>query len=156
MSSITGAAVTQAAVDLKANIASPTFTGTVVLPSTTSIGSVSATEIGYVDGVTSALQAQVDSKLTRSSAATYAQTYATATTTHTAPTAATLTDNTSGTADTTLAALAGTLYTTDVVGIRNNFADLAAMVNKLTADNLVQSQLINSLIDAQQSLGLAS
>jgi len=45
-----------------ATLASPTFTGTVVLPSTTSIGNVSSTEIGYVDGVTSAIQTQIDSK----------------------------------------------------------------------------------------------
>ena len=42
--------------------ASPTFTGTVVLPSTTSIGSVSSTEIGYLDGVTSAIQTQLNTK----------------------------------------------------------------------------------------------
>jgi hypothetical protein len=42
--------------------ASPTFTGTVVLPSTTSIGTVSATELGYVDGVTSAIQTQLNAK----------------------------------------------------------------------------------------------
>ena len=53
-----------------ANIASPTFTGTVVLPSTTSIGTVTATEIGYVDGVTSAIQTQLDSKLTATTATT--------------------------------------------------------------------------------------
>jgi hypothetical protein len=41
----------------------PTFTGTVVLPSTTSIGSVSSTEIGYVDGVTSAIQTQLNNRL---------------------------------------------------------------------------------------------
>lgn len=45
-----------------APLANPTFTGTVALPSTTSIGNVSATEIGYVDGVTSAIQTQLDSK----------------------------------------------------------------------------------------------
>ncbi len=39
---------------------SPTFTGTVVLPSTTSIGSVSSTEIGYLDGVTSSIQTQIN------------------------------------------------------------------------------------------------
>jgi hypothetical protein len=39
-----------------------TFTGTIVLPATTSIGSVSATEIGYVNGVTSDIQTQLDSK----------------------------------------------------------------------------------------------
>jgi microcystin-dependent protein len=58
-----------------APLASPTFTGTVVLPSTTSIGNVSstelsvldgipgtltATELGYVDGVTSSIQTQLN------------------------------------------------------------------------------------------------
>ncbi len=47
---------------LKANLAGPTFTGTVVLPSTTSIGNVSATELAYVDGVTSALQTQLNGR----------------------------------------------------------------------------------------------
>jgi hypothetical protein len=42
----------------KAPLASPTFTGTVVLPSTTSIGTVSDTEIGYLDNVTSSIQTQ--------------------------------------------------------------------------------------------------
>jgi hypothetical protein len=42
----------------------PTFTGIVVLPSTTSIGDVSATEVGYLNGVTSAIQTQLDSKPT--------------------------------------------------------------------------------------------
>jgi microcystin-dependent protein len=46
--------------NLKAPLASPTFTGNVVLPSTTSIGNVSATELGYVDGVTSAIQTQLN------------------------------------------------------------------------------------------------
>ena len=50
--------------------ASPTFTGTVVLPSDTSIGNVSSTEIGYVDGVTSAIQTQLDSKLTATTSIT--------------------------------------------------------------------------------------
>lgn len=45
---------------LKAPLAGPTFTGTVILPSTTSVGSVSATELGYVNGVTSAIQTQID------------------------------------------------------------------------------------------------
>lgn len=56
---------TQTALDLKAALAGPTFTGTVVLPSTTSIGNVSATEIGYVDGVTSSIQTQLDAKLSK-------------------------------------------------------------------------------------------
>jgi hypothetical protein len=46
----------------KADTASPTFTGTVVLPATTSIGPVSSTEIGYVDGATSNIQAQINAK----------------------------------------------------------------------------------------------
>jgi hypothetical protein len=40
--------------------AGPTFTGTVVLPSTTSIGDITSTEIGYLDGVTSLIQTQLD------------------------------------------------------------------------------------------------
>jgi hypothetical protein len=60
----------QTALDLKSPLAGPTFTGTVTLPSTTSIGTVSSTEIGYVDGVTSAIQAQLDSKLTSTTAVT--------------------------------------------------------------------------------------
>ena len=42
--------------------ASPTFTGTVVLPTTTSIGSVTSSEIGYLSGVTSAIQTQLNAK----------------------------------------------------------------------------------------------
>lgn len=47
-----------------AKLSSPTFTGTVVLPSSTYIGDVSATEIGYLDGVTSAIQTQLNTKIT--------------------------------------------------------------------------------------------
>jgi len=56
--------VTNLTTDLaaKAPLASPTFTGTVILPSDTSIGNVSSTEIGYVDGVTSAIQTQINAK----------------------------------------------------------------------------------------------
>lgn len=45
-----------------ATLASPTFTGTVVLPSTTSIGTVSSTEIGYLDNISSAIQTQLNTK----------------------------------------------------------------------------------------------
>ena len=48
----------------KATLASPTFTGTVVLPSSTSIDTVSATEITYLNGVTSAIQTQIDTLTT--------------------------------------------------------------------------------------------
>lgn len=40
----------------------PTFTGTVVLPTATTIGNVSSAEIGYVDGVTSSIQTQLNTK----------------------------------------------------------------------------------------------
>jgi hypothetical protein len=52
----------QTQLNAKANLAGPTFTGTVVLPSTTSIGNVDSTEIGYLDGVTSAIQTQLNAK----------------------------------------------------------------------------------------------
>ena len=45
-----------------APLSGPTFTGTVTLPSTTSIGDVSATEIGYLNNVSSAIQTQLDGK----------------------------------------------------------------------------------------------
>jgi hypothetical protein len=51
----------------KAPLDAPTFTGTVVLPSTTSIGNVSATEIGHLDGVTSSIQTQIASLSTADS-----------------------------------------------------------------------------------------
>jgi hypothetical protein len=50
------------AIDTKAPLNSPTFTGGVVLPSTTTIGLVSEAEIAYVNGVTSNIQVQLDAK----------------------------------------------------------------------------------------------
>jgi len=51
-----------------AAIASPTFTGTVTIPTPYTIGAVSmtatGTELNYVDGVTSAIQTQLDAKAT--------------------------------------------------------------------------------------------
>lgn len=85
----------------------------------------------------------------------YTQTYSTADRTVGNPTAATLTDNSAGTADATLEALvSGTVYATDVAAIRNNFADLAAMVNKLTADTLSTKKNATSIIDDLQEKGL--
>jgi hypothetical protein len=48
----------------KANTDSPTFTGNVVLPSTTSIGNISSTELGYIDGLTSSAQTQLTTNST--------------------------------------------------------------------------------------------
>jgi len=52
---------------LKANLASPTFTGTVTIPTPFTLGAVSVTptgtELNYVDGVTSAIQTQLNTKM---------------------------------------------------------------------------------------------
>jgi hypothetical protein len=58
---------TQTALDDKANIDGPTLTGTVTLPSSTSIGDVTSTEIGYLEGVTSAIQDQLNARATTAS-----------------------------------------------------------------------------------------
>jgi len=50
------------ALGLKAPLDSPTFSGTVSLPATTSIGDVSSTEISYLNNATSEIQAQIDLK----------------------------------------------------------------------------------------------
>ena len=50
---------TSADVAAKAPINSPTFTGTVTLPSTTSIGTTTSTELGYIHGLTSSAQTQI-------------------------------------------------------------------------------------------------
>jgi hypothetical protein len=68
---VTSAIQTQ--INTKSPSASPTFTGNVVLPSTTVIGDVDATEIGYLNGVSSNVQTQLDAKL---ASATASSTYA--------------------------------------------------------------------------------
>jgi hypothetical protein len=78
----------------------PTFTGNVVLPSTTSIGEVSSIEIGYLNNVSSAIQTQLDGKLATSVAAT----------TYAALTGATFTGNVVLTANTTI----GTVDSTEL------------------------------------------
>jgi hypothetical protein len=70
LNGVTSAIQTQIDTKLSSTVASttyaplsnPTFTGTVVLPNTTSVGDVSSTELGYVNGVTSAIQTQLDAK----------------------------------------------------------------------------------------------
>ena len=61
-SQIDGKLGTTTATATYAPLSGPTFTGTVSLPSTTSIGNVDASEIGYLDGVTSSVQTQLDAK----------------------------------------------------------------------------------------------
>lgn len=60
LNGVTSAIQTQ--IDTKAPSNNPSFTGTVSLPITTSIGDVSDTELQYVNGVTSGIQAQLDGK----------------------------------------------------------------------------------------------
>ena len=71
----TNTAIADLETELRSDLApkdTATFTGVTVLPSTTSIGTVSSAEIGHLDGVTSGIQGQIDSKLaTTAAAATY-------------------------------------------------------------------------------------
>ena len=60
LNGVTSAIQTQ--IDTKAPSNNPSFTGTVSLPITTSIGDVSDTELQYVNGVTSGIQGQLDGK----------------------------------------------------------------------------------------------
>lgn len=48
------------------NVSNLTANGTVTLPTTTSIGNVSSTELGFLDGVTNSIQTQLNSKLSQS------------------------------------------------------------------------------------------
>lgn len=83
----------------------------------------------------------------------FTQTYSTSSASVPNPTAATLTDNSGGTANTTLESI-GTTYSQTAV--RNNFADLASMVNKNTADTLALYKVVTKIIDDLQALGLLS
>jgi hypothetical protein len=64
------AATVTTSLGLKAPLASPTFTGNVTLPESTSIGNVSNVEIGFLTNVTSDIQGQIDAKLASATAAT--------------------------------------------------------------------------------------
>ncbi len=99
----------------KAPLASPTFTGSVVLPSATTIGDVSATELGYVNGVTSAIQTQLDAKAS-----------ATDVSSHTSDTT-----NIHGIVDTSLLAT-----TANVADAKQEAIDAAAVASENYADGL--------------------
>lgn len=83
----------------------------------------------------------------------YTQTYSTASKTLPAFTSATLTDWTGGTANLALVAVEAT-YTQAT--IRDNFADLVAMVNKNTVDVLAAFKVITQIINDLQALGLVA
>lgn len=108
----------------KANIDGPSFTGTVTLPSTTTVGNVSSQELSYLDGVTSAIQTQLNSKLASSLAAT---TYATSD-------SPTITGNASLPSTTTIGSTTGTeiSYLSGVTSGIQSQIDLKAPINAPT------------------------
>lgn len=94
----------------------------------------------------------------------YTQTYSMADKTHANPTAAALTDSTGQTPDTTIenvpAATTGVAdasvssVNTALTAVEKNLSDLADQSNKNRADVLDVKQLVNSVIDDLQALGL--
>lgn len=129
-------AVVDLETELRADLApknNAEFTGTLTLPSTTAIGNVSGTEIAHLDGVTSGIQTQLDSKASN-----------TALSNHEADTT-----NIHGIADTS--ALATKTYadsavstheadTTNVHGI----ADTSALATKTYADSAITTHNSNT------------
>jgi len=112
----------------KAPKASPTFTGDVVLPSTTTIGDVSSTELSYVNGVTSGIQSQIDSKASSTALSSHASD----------------TTDIHGIADTS--ALATKTYADDAVSTHNldttsvhGIDDTAELATKTYANNAVST-----------------
>ena len=124
----------------KATIDSPTFTGAVVLPATTTIGLVDATEMGYLNGVTSSIQTQLTA-------------LGTADSTHSA-----LTTNVHGIADTAL--LATTAYAdaaeADAITAAGTAADskVAAAVAALTKSSVGLANVDNTA-DASKPVSTA-
>jgi hypothetical protein len=132
-----------------APIASPTFTGTVVLPSTTSIGNLTSTEIGYLDGITSSVQTQIDAAATALSSHEsdttnihgIADTSLLATTANVA-TAKTEAIDAAGTAADTKVSTAVAALTKSSVGLANvdNTADSAKPVSTAQADAIATAK----------------
>lgn len=91
-------------------------------------------------------------------ASAYTQTYSTADRTHANLTSATLTDSSGGSTDDTVAAITaigGSGATTAQEGeINDNFAEVTEEINALRVDLVDLKQLVNSLIDDLQALGL--
>ncbi len=128
-STISGHTTDISGLDLaKAPLASPTFTGNVVLPSTTTIGDVSSTELSYVNGVTSGIQSQIDSKASSTALSNHASD----------------TTDIHGIADTS--ALATKTYADDAVGTHSSdttsvhgIADTSELATKTYANNAVST-----------------
>jgi hypothetical protein len=119
----------------KATIDSPTFTGAVVLPATTTIGLVDATEMGYLNGVTSNVQTQITAAGTALSAHE-----ADTTNIHgIADTAALATKSYVDTADALKANLASPTFTGTVAGITKSMVGLGNVDNTADADKPVST-----------------
>ena len=85
----------------------------------------------------------------------YTRTYSTAARTHATPTASSMTDQISGNPILTLPSFtSGVVYATDFAAIKNAFSSLVAQHNALLADHANTKQVLNSVIDDMQSLGL--
>jgi len=104
----------------KAPKISPTFTGSVILPTDTTIGDVSATELGYVNGVTSGIQYQID---------TVSNALAAKVTSYDSSIATLFTDTSTLTTDLNIAENAITGLQSDVTAINTAAATLQASVN---------------------------
>jgi hypothetical protein len=122
---------------------SPTFTGTVILPSGTSIGNVSSTEIGYLDGVTSAIQTQLGNKASSSSLSDH--TSATTSVHGIANTADLATQSYVTNITDNLAPKANPTFTGTVSGITKSMVGLANVNNTSDADKPVSTATQNAL-----------
>jgi hypothetical protein len=148
------------ALGTKASTDAPTFTGSVVLPSTTSIGDVSGTELSYVNGVTSAIQTQLDDKALDADLSSHTSS---STNVHgIADTAAlatkTYVDNAGSALQTNIdakAPIASPTFTGTVSGITKSMVGLGNVDNTADADKPV-STATQTALDAKASLSGAT
>ena len=114
----------------KAPKTSPTFLGSVVLPTDTTIGDVSATELGYVNGVTSGIQYQID---------TVSNNLAAKVTSYDSSIATLFTDTSTLTSDLNAAENAISALESDVESINTTTADLQTQINTKAAASALSS-----------------
>lgn len=114
----------------KAPKTSPTFLGSVVLPTDTTIGDVSATELGYVNGVTSGIQYQID---------TVSNNLAAKVTSYDSSIATLFTDTSTLTTDLNTAENDISALESDVASINTTTADLQIQINTKAAASALSS-----------------
>jgi hypothetical protein len=132
---------------LKADLESPTFTGTVVLPVGTSVGNVDSTELQYLNGVTSAIQSQINAKASSSDLSTHASD---TTSVHgIADTSALALTADVNTALDLKANLAGPTFTGTVSGITKTMVGLGNVDNTADADKPVSSAQATAIATAK-------